>query len=123
MQPPTASLSAIPIPDPPRVLPTRGPPASSGRAPAGRGTPGPAEVIRQLAEDHEQIAQDLSDVVVGRLFSAGLDLQAALALIGDPRVAGKIEQVLGELDLAIRDLRDTVFDRQLGQLTSAASTW
>jgi hypothetical protein len=111
MQPSTVSLAATPLSDVPRVRPTRGPPASSGRAPAGRGAPGPAEVIRQLAEDHEQIAQGLSDVVVRRLFSAGLDLQAALALIGDHRVAGKIEQVLGELDLAIRDLRDAVFDR------------
>ena len=50
--------------------------------------------------------------MVRRLFSAGLDLQAALNLIGDHRVAGKIERVLDELDLAIRDLRNTIFDRR-----------
>ncbi len=111
MQASTVSPAAIPLPDAPRVRPTRGPPASSGPPPAGRGTPGPGEVSRLLAEDHDRIGQGRSDVVAGRLFSAGLDLQAALALIGDPRVAGQIERVLGELDLAIRDLRDTVFDR------------
>jgi two-component system, NarL family, sensor histidine kinase DevS len=111
MQPSTASPAATPLPNAPRVQPTRGPPASNGRAPAGRSAPGPAAAIRLPTKDHERIGQDLSDVVTGRLFSAGLDLQAALALIGDPRVAGKIEQALGELDLAIRDLRDTVFHR------------
>jgi hypothetical protein len=121
MQPPTVSPAAIPLPGAPRVRPTRGPPASNGPPPAGRGAPGPARVIRLPAEDHERIGQGLSDVVAGRLFSAGLDLQAALALIGDHRVAGQIERALGELDLAIRDLRDAVFDR-LGRLARAAST-
>jgi hypothetical protein len=111
MQLPTASPAAIPPPDAPRVRPTRGPPASNGRAPADRSAPGPAAAIRLPADDHERIAQGLSDVVAGRLFSAGLDLQAALALIGDQRVAGKIECALGELDLAIRELRDTVLHR------------
>ena len=73
---------------------------------------GSTEAIRLLADDHERIAHGLNDVVVRRLFSAGLDLQAALNLIGDHRVAGKIERVLDELDLAIRDLRNTVFDRR-----------
>jgi two-component system, NarL family, sensor histidine kinase DevS len=111
MQPPTVSPAVIPLPGAPRVRPTRGPPASNGRAPAGRSAPGPAAAIRLSAEDHERIAQGLNDVVTGRLFSAGLDLQAAVALIGDHRVAGQVERALGELDLAIRDLRDTVFHR------------
>jgi hypothetical protein len=102
--------AAIPVPDASRVRPTRGPPVN-GRAAAGRGVPGSADVVRLLADDHERIAQGLNDVVVRRLFSAGLDLQGVLALVGDGRVAGKIERVLGELDLAIRDLRDTVFGR------------
>jgi hypothetical protein len=111
VQPATVSPAAIPMPDAPRVRPTRGPPASNGRAPADRSAPGPAAAIRLPAEDHERIAQGLNDVVAGRLFSTGLDLQTALELIGDHRVAGKIERALGELDLAIRDLRDAVFDR------------
>ena len=100
--------SVIPIPH----VPTRAPPAVS-RPPVARGSlAGSMEAIRLLADDHERIAHGLNDVVVRRLFSAGLDLQAALNLIGDHRVAGKIERVLDELDLAIRDLRNTIFDRQ-----------
>jgi hypothetical protein len=102
------SAAAIPAPDVPRELLTRGPPAGNGRAPEGSGA---AEVIRYLTEDHDRIAQRMNDVVVRRIFAAGLDLQAALGLIGDHSGAGKIYHALDELDQAIRDIRDTIFDR------------
>ena len=107
----TSATGAIQVPDAPRVQATRAPPASNGGAVGGRSTAGSAETILLLAEDHERIAHGLNEVVVRRLFSAGLDLQAVLAIIGDHRVASKIERVLDELDLAIRDLRNTVFNR------------
>jgi hypothetical protein len=49
--------------------------------------------------------------VVRRIFAAGLDLQAALGLIGDHSGASKISRAVDELDQAIRDIRDTIFDR------------
>lgn len=101
------SAAAIPAPDVPRELLTRGPPPGSGRAPVGSGA---AEVIRYLTEDHDRIAQRMNDVVVRRIFAAGLDLQTALGLIGDHRGAGQIYHALDELDQAIRDIRDTIFD-------------
>jgi hypothetical protein len=55
--------------------------------------------------------QSLNDLVVQRLFAAGLDLQAALALVSDPVVTDKIDRASGQLDRAILDLRDTIFDR------------
>jgi len=64
----------------------------------------------RLSEDHERIAEGLNDLVVRRLFAAGLALEAALALIGEHRAAGKIEHAISELDQAISDLRGTVFD-------------
>ena len=100
--------AAMPIPE----APTRAPPAVSGRPVSGGCAAGSMEAILLLADEHERIAHGLNDVVVRRLFSAGLDLQAALGLIGDHRAAGKIERVLDELDLAIRDLRNTIFDRR-----------
>ena len=102
------SAAAIPAPDVPRELLTRGPPAGSGRVPKGSGA---AEVIRYLTEDHDRIAQRMNDVVVRRIFGAGLDLQVALSLIGDHSGASKIYHALDELDQAIRDIRDTIFDR------------
>ena len=101
--------SSLPIPDVPRVRPTRGPPDGSGQAPAGSGTAVSAELTRYLTEDHDRIAQGINNVVVHRIFAAGLDLQAALGLIGDHRGAGKIYHAIDELDQAIRDIRDTIF--------------
>jgi hypothetical protein len=102
------SAAAVAAPDVTRELLTRGPPAGSGRAPEGCGT---AEVMRYLTEDHDRIAQRMNDVVIRRIFTAGLDLQTALALIGDHSGASKIYHALDELDQAIRDIRDTIFDR------------
>jgi hypothetical protein len=68
-------------------------------------------VIRYLTEDHDRNARRMNDVVVRRIFAAGLDLQAALGLIGDHSGASKIYHAIDELHHAIRDIRDTIFDR------------
>jgi hypothetical protein len=68
-----------------------------------------------LAEDHERIALGLNDVVVRRLFAAGLDLHAALALMGDHRATGKISHAIDELDQAIQNIRDTIFNHLAGE--------
>ena len=70
-----------------------------------------AEPARYLTEDHDRIAQNINDVVIRRIFAAGLDLQAALELIGEHRAADKIWHAIGELDQAVRDIRETIFDR------------
>lgn len=69
-----------------------------------------AGATRRVIEDHDRIAGGLNDAV-RRLFAAGLDLQAALGLISDQCTAGKISHALGEIDQAISDIRDTIFDR------------
>jgi signal transduction histidine kinase len=63
----------------------------------------------RLAEEHDRITEGPNDVVVHRLFSAGLALEAALALAGSHPAAPKIEQAIGDLDQAINDLRTAVF--------------
>jgi hypothetical protein len=97
------SAAATPLPPEPFVRPARGPPAANADSP---------EVARRLVEDHDRIADGLNDTVVHRIFSAGLDLAAALGLIGEHRAAGRIEHAVSELDLAISDIRDLVFDHQ-----------
>jgi len=69
-----------------------------------------AEVTLRLAQDRDRIANGMNDIVVHRLFSAGLCLQTALELMGNHPGAAKIQEVVGELDLAIRDLRNVLFD-------------
>jgi signal transduction histidine kinase len=108
-----AATAAIPPLDALSPLLTRGPPSSNGLAPAGNGAAASAELTRYLTEDHDRIAQGLNDVVVHRISGAGLDLHAALGLIGDHHGASKIYHAIDELDQAIRDIRGAIFDRNL----------
>jgi len=86
------------------IRPTRDPPP--GRAGDG------VEAALLLARDRDRIAEDMNDVVVRRLFSAGLTLETALGLIGDHPGARKVQEAIGQLDLAIRDVRNVVFDHR-----------
>jgi signal transduction histidine kinase len=108
--PSTAATATLPPLDAPGPLLTRGPPASDGLALTDSGAAASAELTRCLIEDRERVAQGINDVVVRRIFAAGLDLQAALGLIGDHRGASKIWHAIDELDQAVRDIRDTIFD-------------
>lgn len=89
-----AAMTAVP----PRHDPAAGLPAD------------PDETTARLAEDRDRIAADINDKVIRRLFSTGLSLQHALGLMEGHRAADRIRLAITELDQAIRDLRDAVFD-------------
>lgn len=78
----------------------------------------PASASPFPGDQHDRLAQRMNDVVVHRIFGAGLDLQAALGLIGEHRSASehratlKICHATEELDHAIRDLRDILFEQR-----------
>ena len=93
---------AIPEPDEAGIRPTRDPPP--GRAGDW------ADAMLLLVQDRDRIAGEMTDLVMRRLFSAGLALEMALGLMGDHPGAGKVQDAIGELDLAIRDVRNVVFD-------------
>lgn len=101
----------IPAADASVVLPAHGPPADWDQVSYVNRAAGSAEVTRYLIEDRDRIAQGMNDVVVRRIFAAGLELQAALGLIGDEKAGVKICHAIDELDLAIGDIRSTIFDR------------
>ncbi len=69
-----------------------------------------ARVTRHVVRDRDRIANGLNDIVVYRLFSAGLDLEMAAGLMGDHPGVGKVHRALAEIDLAIRDIRTVLFD-------------
>ncbi len=109
---PSSDDPVIAITERPSVLPTRGPPADGELIASGDGSgEATAQVIRYLARDHDRIAQDLNNLVVRRVFAAGLDLQAVLLLLGDHPACGRIHHVVAELDQVVTDIRDTVFGR------------
>lgn len=54
----------------------------------------------RLAGEHDVVAGGVNDIVVRRLFSAVLALEAALGLMGQNRAAGRIKLAVSELDQA-----------------------
>ena len=80
--------TTTPAPAVPQVQPTRDLPPSSPHQPEDGHPTGPA--------------------------GAREDLQAALGLMVDHPANGKIRHAVDELDQAIRDIPDTVFDRPAG---------
>lgn len=63
----------------------------------------------QLLEERERIARDLHDLVIQRLFAAGMVLQATVSRAKDRDVAESIARVVGDLDDTIRQLRSVIF--------------
>lgn len=63
-----------------------------------------------VLEDRDRIARDLHDVVIQRLFGAGMQLDSVQrSLIDNTEATAKIDNVLLELDTTIRDIRTTIF--------------
>lgn len=59
--------------------------------------------------DRDRIARDLHDVVIQRLFAAGLSIQSLRRTITDSSAGQTIQTVTAELDETIRDLRNTIY--------------
>ena len=65
-----------------------------------------------VISDRERIARDLHDLVIQRLFAAGLQLQGMRSVAVLPEVISRIDQIVDDLDLTIRDIRGTIFELQ-----------
>jgi signal transduction histidine kinase len=59
--------------------------------------------------DRDRIARDLHDLVIQRLFAAGLSVQSLNRFTGDTKALERIRAITGELDEVIRSLRDTIY--------------
>ncbi len=75
-------------------------------------------LLRRLAvlEDRERIARELHDGAIQALFAAGMSLQGTAMLAGEPEIDRRIQDVVGELDRVIRDLRNYIFGLRPGIL-------
>ncbi len=67
--------------------------------------------VQRLAvlEDRERIGRDLHDGAIQSLFAVGMSLQATASLVGDARLARRMELAVKEIDGVIRDLRNYIF--------------
>jgi signal transduction histidine kinase len=63
-----------------------------------------------LLDERERIARDLHDDVIQRLFATGMSLQAVAQMVTDPIAAQRIVRSVDELDVAIRQVRSTIFE-------------
>ena len=62
-----------------------------------------------ISADRERIARDLHDLVIQRLFGAGLRLQGALALTDNEKVSARISSTVDDLDSTIKEIREAIF--------------
>ena len=66
------------------------------------------QVLLAQAEDHDRIAGDLHDQVIGELFALGMRLQGQAAL-SDPAAADRVTGYVDTLDEVIRNIRASIF--------------
>lgn len=66
-------------------------------------------VSLQILSERERLAGDLHDLVIQRLFAAGMGLQSIQGLIADPVASDRLAETVGSLDAAIAELRASIF--------------
>ncbi len=62
-----------------------------------------------ITADRERIARDLHDLVIQRLFGAGLRLQGALNLIDNDLASDRVSSTIDDLDTTIKEIREAIF--------------
>jgi len=65
-----------------------------------------------LLEDRARIARDLHDHVIQQVFAAGLVVQATASRLDDPTTNAALQEVVTNLDQAIRQIRVSIFQLQ-----------
>ncbi len=65
-----------------------------------------------LLEDRARIARDLHDHVIQQVFAAGLVVQATASRLPDPEAVQSLQEVVGNLDEAIKQIRISIFQLQ-----------
>jgi PAS domain S-box-containing protein len=71
-----------------------------------------AEQHLRISEDRDRIARDLHDVVIQKLFAAGMTVQSVAARSNDAEQSGRLQQVVDDLDDTIREIRSVIFSLQ-----------
>lgn len=73
-------------------------------------------------EHRERIVHTLHDVVIQRVFAAGLALQSVLPRVEDAEVRRRVQGVVRQLDDTVRDIRTTLLDLQKAGLDEHAGS-
>ncbi len=62
-----------------------------------------------VLDDRARIAQNMQDLVIQRLFGAGIALQSIASAVPEGKPAEKLHTAVEEIDTAIRELREAIF--------------
>jgi two-component system sensor histidine kinase DevS len=73
-----------------------------------------AERDMMMLEDRERIARDLHDIVIQKLFAAGMSVQAVSSRVKEPESARRLATVVDDLDQTIREIRSAIFSLHAG---------
>ena len=65
--------------------------------------------VMALLDDRDRIARDMHDHVIQRLFATGLSLQSASRLATHPAVQPRIEDAVDDIDAAIKEIRQAIY--------------
>ncbi len=70
------------------------------------------ETMERLAllRDRERIGRDIHDMVIQRIFAAGMSLQAVVGSVGSKDLRDRLNEVTDGLDETIRQLRQAIFE-------------
>jgi PAS domain S-box-containing protein len=68
-----------------------------------------AEQHLRVVEDRERIARDLHDIVIQKLFAAGMTIQSVAARTADTEHGSRLAAVVDDLDETIREIRSVIF--------------
>ena len=71
-----------------------------------------AEQHLRVVEDRERIARDLHDIVIQKLFAAGMMIQSVSARSTDVEHGQRLSMVVDDLDETIREIRSVIFSLQ-----------
>ena len=71
-----------------------------------------AEQHLRVVEDRERIARDLHDIVIQKLFAAGMTVQSVSARADDAEHRRRLAAVVDDLDETIREIRSVIFSLQ-----------
>jgi len=73
-----------------------------------------ARAQQEVLAERDRMARDLHDSVIQRLFAAGMALQGTASLRGGAEVSARIDTVVQELDISIKEIREAIFTLRSG---------
>lgn len=67
-------------------------------------------LVLSVLDERDRIARDLHDRVIQRIFAVGMNLQGAIRVPDETKMAAKVERAVEDLDATITEIRTAIFE-------------